>query len=129
MRSAPPPAGGRIVKAATVRAVVVDDRGTLADLDWAVEKVRPTLVGHRDVANAAGLLWDAVTDGTVTHRGRVELTRAVLSAKQRPMLGGQAFGWDRKAPGSSVLLAFWGVDCERPARPRRGSGQRRVIVL
>jgi hypothetical protein len=49
------------------------------------------------------------------------------------MLGGQAFGWDRKAPGSSVLvavsLALWGVDCDRPARPRRGSGERIGIAL
>ena len=116
-----------------VRAVVVDERGALTDLDWAAAKIRPTLVGHRDVANAAGLLWDAVTEGTVAHRGQVELSRAVLSAKQRPMLGGQAFGWDRKAPGSSVLvavsLALWGVDCERPARPRRIGSKRRVIVL
>jgi hypothetical protein len=64
------------------------------------------------VAVAAGLFWDAVTEETLAHRGQVELTRAVLSAQQRPMLGGQAFGWDRKAPGSSVLiavsLALWG---------------------
>lgn len=118
---------------AKVRAVVVDERGALAELDWAAAKVRPTLTGHRDVAVAAGLFWDAVTEGTLVHRGQVELSRGVLSAKQRPMMGGQAFGWDRKAPGSSVLvavsLAVWGVDCERPARPRRGSGARKVVVL
>lgn len=117
----------------SVRAVVVDERGALAELDWRAAKIRPTFTGHKDVANAAGLFWDAVTDATLAHRGQVELSRAVLSAKQRPMLGGQGFGWDRKAPGSSVLvavsLALWGVDCERPARPRRSSSQRRVIVL
>jgi hypothetical protein len=117
-----------------VRAVVVDERGALADLDWATVRVRPTLVGHREVAVAAGLLLDAVTDGTVQHRGQVELSRGVLSAKQRPMLGGQAFGWDRKAPGSSVLvavsLALWGVDCVRPARRYgRRTGQREAIIL
>lgn len=116
-----------------VRAVVVDERGTLADLDWRAEKIRPTMVSHRDVANAAGLLWDAVTEGTLAHRGQVELSKAVLGAKQRPMLGGQAFGWDRRAPGSSVLiaasLALWGVECERPARPRRSGEERRVVVL
>lgn len=117
----------------TVRAVVVDERGALTDLDWAGAKVRPTLVGHRDVANAAGLMWDAVTEGTVVHRGQVELSKAVLSARQRPMLGGQAFGWDRKAPGSSVLiaasLALWGVDCEHPRRPRRSSRSREAVIL
>ncbi len=116
-----------------VRAVVVDERGALAELDWAGAKIRPTMTAHRDVAVAAGLFWDAVTDGTLAHRGQVELTRGVLSAKQRPMLGGQSFGWDRKAPGSSALvavsLALWGVDCDRPARPRRGSGQRVGIAM
>ena len=105
----------------------------MAELDWKGAKIRPTFTGHRDVAVAPGLLWDAVTDGVLAHRGQVELSRGVLSAKQRPMMGGQAFGWDRNAPGSSVLvaasLALWGVDCERPARPRRGSGPRRVVVL
>jgi hypothetical protein len=59
--------------------------------------------------------------------------RGVLSAKQRPMLGGQAFGWDRKAGGSSVLvavsLALWGVDCDKPARPRRSGAQRTAVVM
>ncbi|OBJ58962.1 hypothetical protein A9W94_15850 [Mycobacterium asiaticum] len=75
-----------------------------------------------------------VADAALTHRGQVELSRGVLSAKQRPMLGGQAFGWDRKAPGSSVLiaasLAVWGVTCMRPARPgRRSPRDRRQVVL
>jgi phage terminase large subunit-like protein len=115
-----------------VRAVVVDERGVLAELDWQSVMVRPTKTGHRDVAVAGGLFWDAVTEGTLRHRGQVELTRGVLSAKQRPMLGGQAFGWDRKAPGSSVLiaasLALWGVTCERPERPRRKPGGRVATV-
>lgn len=117
-----------------VRAVVVDERGALAELDWTGARVRPTLVGHRDVAIAAGQFVDAVADGALAHRGQVELSRGVLSAKQRPMLSGQAFGWDRKAPGSSALisasLALWGVTCFRPARPyRRGSGDREMILL
>lgn len=116
-----------------VRAVVVDERGALVDLDWVAAKIRPTMVGHRDVANAAGLLWDAVTDGALAHRGQVELSKAVLGAKQRPMLGGQAFGWDRKGAGSSVLvavsLAVWGVDCERPKRPTRSGQQRRGFLM
>jgi hypothetical protein len=119
--------------APNVRAVVVDERGALAELDWVAAKLRPTFTGHREMANAAGQLWDAVTDGVLRHRGQVEMTRAVLGAKQRPMLGGQAFGWDRKAPGSSVLvaasLALYGVDCDRPLRPRRRESQRIAIVM
>lgn len=117
-----------------VRAVVVDERGATAELDWAGARVRPTTVGHRDVAIAAGQFVDAVADGELRHRGQVELSRGVLSAKQRPMLGGQAFGWDRKTPGSSALiaasLALWGVTCVRPTRPRRNTtGEREAIIL
>ena len=114
----------------SVRAVVVDERSPLVELDWKAAKVRPTLADSRDVGLGAGLFYDAVTEGTLRHRGQLELTKAVLSARQRPI--GQAFGWDRKAPGSSVLiaasLALWGVvGCERPARPRR-SGEGRIAT-
>ena len=115
-----------------VRAVVADDRGALAELDWAGAKVRPTLIGHHDVAVAAGLLYDSITEATMRHRGQVELSKGVLAAKQRPL--GQAFAWDRKAAGSSALiaasLAIYGVTCERPQRPRRTEPrQRRVSIL
>lgn len=116
-----------------VRAVVLDERGALAELDWAASKVRPTRIGHREVAVACGMFWDGVAESTMVHRGQLELTKGVLSAKQRPMLAGQAFGWDRKAPGSSVLiaatLALWGVGCDKPTRPRRSTAKRRVLVL
>lgn len=117
-----------------VRAVVVDERNPVAELDWATARVRPTPIGHRDVAIAAGAFVDAVVDQHLRHRGQVELSRGVLGAKQRPLLGGQAFGWDRKAPGSSALiaasLALWGVDAERPLRPRRKApGERRGVIV
>ena len=117
---------------ADVRAVVVDERNALAELDWAAANVRPTLLNHRDVAVAAGVFLDAVSEGTVRHRRQVELSKGVLSARQRPL--GQHFAWDRKASGSSALiaasLALHGVTCERPLRPRRGPvRQRRVTVM
>lgn len=115
-----------------IRAVVIDDRSPLTTLDWRSEKVRPTPATTRDVADAAGRLWDAVTDGRLRHRAQVELTRAALGAKQRPMMGGAAFGWERRAPGSSVLiaasLALFGVECERPLRPSLNASRRRVVV-
>lgn len=62
----------------------------------------------------------------------VELTRAALGAKQRPMMGEAAFGWERRAPGSSVLiaasLALFGVECERPLRPSLNASRRRIVV-
>ena len=84
--------------------------------------------GTRDVAAAAGVLFDGVADSGLQHRGQVELSRGVLAAMRRPLMGGQAFTWDRKAPGSSALLAaslaLWGVDAAgvqdpRPPRPSR----------
>jgi len=119
-----------------VRAVVVDQRNPLAELDWPSAGVRPTVAGVREMAAACGGLFDAVTGGAVRHAGQVELTRGVLGAKQRPMVGGQGFGWDRQAPGSSTLtaasLALWGVDSPTVLRPRRrrpGEGGRRAVVL
>lgn len=119
-----------------VRAVVIDARNPLAELDWHAAGVRPTIAGTRDVAAAAGGMFDAVAGKQVRHRGQVELSRGVLGARQRPMIGGQAFGWDRKAPGSSALmaasLAVWGVDAtdvKRPKRARRGERTGTVVVL
>lgn len=116
-----------------LRAVVLDERGALVDLDWASSGVRPQVIGSRDVANAAGALWDAVHDRVLRHRGQIELSRGVLAAKQRPMMGGQAFGWDRRAPGSSALiatsLALWGVLAEKTTSPMRRSGTASIVVL
>ncbi len=119
-----------------VRAVVVDGRNPLAELDWKSAGVRPTVMGVREMAAACGALFDAVTGGSVRHPGQVELSRGVLGAKQRPMIGGSGFGWDRHAPGSSTLtaasLALWGVDASTVLRPRRrqpGEGGRTATVL
>lgn len=121
---------------ARLRAVVVDERNPLAELDWTSAGVRPTFTGVREMAAACGGLFDAVTGGTVRHSGQVELTRGILGATQRPMVGGQGFGWERKAAGSSTLiaasLAVWGVDSTTVQRPRRrkpGEGGRRAIVI
>jgi len=68
--------------------------------------VRLTQAGFRDVASGCGALLDAVADGDLRHRGQVELSRGVLEARRRPMLGGLGFAWDRKAAGSSPLIAL-----------------------
>lgn len=105
-----------------VRAVVVDERSPLVDLDWAAARVRLTNAVSRDVAVGCGALVDAVADARLRHLGQVELSKGVLEARQRPMLGGQAFAWDRKAAGSSALiaasLALWGAEVRRPRLPR-----------
>ncbi len=117
--------------AKSVRAVVIDDRGALSELDWDAAKVRPHQIGAHEVAVAAGLTYDAINEGTLRHRGQVELSRGVLDAKQRPL--GQAFAWDRKAPGSSALiaasLAVFGVTCDRPRRPRKPEPRPRSMLV
>ena len=114
-----------------VRALVLDSRSPLAELDWQRHNLRPTLLDSRGVAVAAGTFLDAVADNGLRHRGQVELTRGVLGARQRPI--GQAFGWDRKAPGSSTLiaasLAAYGVTMERPKRPRARASEGSITVL
>lgn len=114
-----------------VRAVVLDERGQAVELNWAGVSIRPHAIGHRDVAVAAGLFLDAVSESTLRHRGQLELSKGVLNAKQRPI--GQSFGWDRKAAGSTVLiaasLAVFGVTVERPKRPRRSTSRSRIMVL
>jgi len=115
-----------------LRAVVVDSRNPCAELDWKEAGVRPTVVGTRDVIAAAGALFDGVADRGVRHRGQVELTRGVLGAVQRTTAAGQGFMWDRKAPGSSTLiavsLAVWGVNSSTVLRPRRSAGGRVGMV-
>ncbi|OYN89278.1 hypothetical protein [Parenemella sanctibonifatiensis] len=100
-----------------VWAVVIDERSSVASLDWAAAGVRVTTARTRDIADASGLFVDAVNDRLIRHPGQIELSRGVLEARIRPLAGG--FSWDRKAPGSSALiaatLAAWGVGVE----PRR----------
>lgn len=116
-----------------VRAVVVDERSPLVELDWRGAGVRLTTAATRDVANAAGALVDAVADARLRHPGQVELSRGVAEARARPMLGGQGMAWDRKAPGSSALiaasLALWGVGTQRPRRPQADPTARKPIVV
>lgn len=104
-----------------LRAVVVDTKNPAADLPWRAHGVRPLLIDARGAAQASGQMYDAITAGALRHRGQVELSRGVLGARQRPMLSGAQWAWDRKAPGSSVLiaasLALYGVTAERPKRP------------
>lgn len=115
----------------TVRAVVCDERGHAAEADWAAHRIRPHFIGHRDVAAAAGLFLDGVSEAVFRHRGQVELSVGVLNARQRPI--GQAFGWDRKAAGSSALiaasLAVFGVTVDKPLRPRRSGRKAKIVVL
>jgi hypothetical protein len=95
-------------------AVVVDPTGPagslLAPLEAAgVEVVRPSA---REMAQAAGDLFDAVAQGTLRVVPRPALDAAVAGAQQRPL--GDSWAWARKGlsvdicPLVALTLARWG---------------------
>jgi hypothetical protein len=96
-------------------ALVVDGAGPAGSLiapleEAGVEVVKPTA---RDVGQACGQLYDAVTDAKdLRHLAQPELASALAGAKRRPL--GDAWAWARKgtsvdiAPLVAVTLARWG---------------------
>ncbi len=95
-------------------AVVVDPTGPagslIAPLEAAgVEVVKPSV---RDMTQACGAFYDAVTERTVRYVPRPALDAAVAGARQR--LLGDAWAWSRRAvsvdisPLVAVTLASWG---------------------
>ena len=84
-------------------AVVVDPGGPAGSLIPALEAagialVKPTA---RDVVQATGAFLDAVTHGTLRHRGQVPLTAAAAGARLRPL--GDAHAFTRK--GTTVVIS------------------------
>lgn len=99
-------------------AVVVDEKGAAGSLveplrQAGIEVAVPTA---RDVAAAAGRLYDACQPETASlrHRGQDTLDAAVASASTRPL--GDAWTWNRRDPTAditplvAVTLALWGFD-------------------
>ena len=87
-------------------ALVFDASGPAAALAPDLETVPTRLVayGTRDVAAAAGSVYDAIVHaGTVRHRPDPDLEAAVAAARRRRT--GGAWLWDRRAPGSGPFLA------------------------
>lgn len=82
----------------------------------------------RDYANACGVFYDAVNEGTLRHRGQELLNDAVRSATKRKL--GEAWAWARSegdiSPLVAATLALWG------ARTVDGSSvyeEREMLVL
>jgi len=104
-------------------AVVVDAAGPagslLADLESA--RVPITLTSARDMAQACGLLYDAVDGRHLFHIGQDELTDAALAARRRPL--GDSWAWARKSADSdisplvAVTLAHWASRSAQAAEP------------
>ncbi len=98
----------------SISQVVVDSIGPAAALTQSLEEAhvrRITLTTARQMAEACGMLFDAVKGRTIAHRGTPELTAAVDGARKRQL--GDAWAWSRRGssnditPLVSVTLAHW----------------------
>ena len=110
-----------------VRAVVVDARsqaGTLVD-SLKRHGVRATTTTERDMASACGTFFDGMYDGWLFHIGQPQLTIAQEQARKRPLLGGDAWAWNRRSSSSDITpivaasLALFGSMNTKIERPRK----------
>lgn len=108
-------------------AVVIDGRnGADVLVDRISEKwkakgsiIRPS---GRDVTAAAGLLFDAVNEKTLTwYKPQAALDEAAQAATKRPLAGGWAFGGPDAAPVEACALALWGAKTSKrdPTKKQR----------
>lgn len=87
-------------------AVVIDPAGPAGSLivDLEAAGVRVTQTTPRDMAQACGNFYDAVTEGSLRHRGQPILTAAVAMADTRPL--SDAWAWSRRSKADiSPLVA------------------------
>ncbi len=125
-----------------IRAVVIDAMSPAASLadELAKAKIKVTLTGAREMANACGQFYDGVMEKWLHHTDQPQVNVALSVARKRPMLGGQAWGWNRKSAESNITplvaetLALWGAmssDVKRPSRRagRDSSSGRRAVVM
>jgi hypothetical protein len=107
------------------RVWIVDEGGPAGSLvkplrDLGLLVVSPS---GRQYAQACGQLYDAVTEGTVSHLEQAPLASALAGAQKRTL--GEAWAWARRGvnvditPLVTVTLAKWGldVDVEEDADP------------
>ena len=113
-----------------VRAVIVDARSQAGTLVDALKRngVRATVTSERDMAAACGTFFDGMYDGWLFHIGQPQLTIAQEQARKRPLLGGDAWGWNRRSSSSDITpivaasLALHGAmntDIKRPRKRKR----------
>jgi phage terminase large subunit-like protein len=108
---------GRLAQLAADHAatVVADPTAPGAPLLPALKQlgVEPVLVNGRDMAQACGMLNQAVLEKQLRHLGTTELVVALDGAAKRPM--SDAWAWSRRSsnvdisPLVAVTLALWGV--------------------
>lgn len=118
-----------------IRAVIVDGSSPAMTVveDLARLRVRATVMSARDVAQAFGMFFDTVTEGTVRHTAQPQVNAALNVARKRELAGG--FAWSRKdsvsdiTPIVAVTFALWGaqrVKAKRPGGGRGGGHERRT---
>lgn len=86
--------------------VVTDARSAAASLIPDLEEDGPiSTTSAQDMAAACGVLYDAIVEKRLHHRGQAALARAVLGAKTRSL--SDAWAWDPKDPTTDItqLLA------------------------
>jgi hypothetical protein len=104
-------------------AVICDSGSAAASLipDLEKLKIEVTTTSTAEFAAACGMLFDAVDQGKLRHRGHDDLRSAVKGAQKRP-LGDGAWLWSRKASGPNITslvactLALWG---QRTMKPKK----------
>ena len=107
----------------SAQAVICDGAGPSGSLIPELEQaeIAVTAVTAREHARAAGLLFDAVEEGTLRHLGQDQLDSAVKGAITRPL--GEAWAWSRKnsavdiSPLVACTLALWGASTTPSSEP------------
>jgi len=74
----------------------------------------------------------------IRHTDQPQVNVALSVARKRPMLNGEAWGWNRKNASSDITpivaetLALWGAQAtaaKKPLRHGRSASNRRAVVL
>lgn len=122
-----------------IRAVVVDGVSPAASLldDFARERIKVTVTGAADMANACGQFYDGVMDARLHHTDQPQVNVSLSAAGKRAL--GDRWAWNRKSAASDITpvvaetLALWGAQSDQVKRPGRGrsdssSGRRAVVI-
>ena len=115
-----------LVEAKPAIGVVLDGaspaNSLLSELTEALD-IDVTVLTGNEHAQACGMIFDAVEQGTLRHIGQTELAEATRVAVKRPL--GDAWAWSRKnaagdiSPLVACTLALWGVQTmDEPGEPR-----------
>ncbi len=110
-------------------AVAIDGKADAQDLEQRLREARVPrraiqVVKPQDLMSAAGMLVNAVNDGTLTHVDDVALAASVQAARRRKVgnAGGFAFEGDFSERLESCALAHWA------ARTTKRDPKRRTVV-